>query len=425
MRSLKYRWAVFAVLSAIYFFVYFHRMSSAVIAKELMDEFSVGAVAMGVMSSAYFYPYAILQIPVGFLSDTAGTRKTATAFTFIAFAGALMFGMAGSFSHAVIARVLMGAGVSGVYIPAIKAFSRWFRKQEFASITGIILAVGNFGALSASYPLAMMVIFFGWRFSFVLIAVITLILAILCWLIVRDSPESMGLESVVEYENSGGKSDLRKGFLRVISNRYFWLLAIWFFFEYGALAGFQGLWGGPYLVDVYHLSKSGVGEVLMMVGLGMMVGSPITGLFSDRILKTRKFILMMWTLMFLIAWAPLAFMTGRLSISTLYYISFLMGFSGSSLIIVFTSTKELFPLEITGIATSLVNIFPFVGAAVFQTIMGYILDLYGAIDGAYPPSAYSMAFKFCFIAVIVSLVSSIFVIETYPSSVSEETHVQA
>ncbi len=425
MRSFRYRWAVFAVLSAIYFFVYFHRMSSAVIAKELMDEFSVGAVAMGVMSSAYFYPYAVLQIPVGILSDTAGTRKTATAFTFIAFAGALMFGMAGSFNHAVIARVLMGAGVSGVYIPAIKAFSRWFRKREFASITGVLLAVGNFGALSASYPLAMMVIFFGWRFSFILIAIITLILAVLCWAVVRDSPESAGLEGIVEDEAPAERSNLRNDLVKVVSSRYFWLLAIWFFFEYGALAGFQGLWGGPYLADVYHLSKSGVGEVLMMIGLGMMAGSPVTGLMSDRILKTRKFILVIWTVMFLISWAPLAFLTDRLSVSSLYIISFLMGFSGSALIIIFTSTKELFPLEITGIATSLVNIFPFIGAAVFQTIMGYILDIYGTVEGVYSPSAYSMAFRFCFLAVIISLVSSVFVIETYPSSAPAETRERA
>ena len=416
VRTLRYRWAVFAVLSAIYFFVYFHRMSSAVIAKELMDEFSVGAVAIGVMSSAYFYPYAVLQIPVGIFSDTVGTRKTATTFTFIAFLGALMFGMAGSFFHAVFARVLMGVGVSGVYIPTLKALSQWFKKQEFASVTGILMAVGNFGALSASYPLALMVVFFGWREAFLLIAVVTLLLAVLCWVIVRDRPESIGIEPVNVDEARSEKINLREGFRKVISNKYFWLLAIWFFFEYGALAGFQGLWGGPYLIDVYGLDKSQAGAVLMMVGLGMMIGSPVTGFISDRIMKTRKWILVIWTLVFLFAWLPLALLTGKLSIPVLYIICFLMGFSGCSLIITFTSTKELFPLEITGIATSLVNIFPFIGGAVFQTVMGYLMDLVGSVNGIYPASAYSLAFKFCLSAVVISLISSLFMVETYPSS---------
>jgi len=409
----RYRWAIFVVLAGIYFFVYFHRMSSAVIARELMDEFAVSAVAIGVMSSAYFYPYAALQIPVGMLSDTVGSRKTATVFTFMAFIGATLFGLSSTFSMAVGARVLMGIGVSGVYIPTLKILSQWFRKQEFASLTGVLLAVGNFGALSASYPLAMMVIFFGWRTSFFIIGLITLILAILCWVVVRDSPKNVGVDPVVvEEEHKEEKIPPLKGVKSVLTNKYFWPLAIWFFFEYGVIAGFQGLWGGPFFLDVYGMSKAQTGVMLMMVGFGMIIGAPLIGVLSDRVFRTRKWMLVGCTIGMLVVWFPFAFLTEKMSIPHLYILNFAMGVFGSALILIFTSTKELFPLQITGIATSMVNIFPFIGGAIFQTVMGYLMDTIGKVGRAYPSSAYALAFKFTFVAIIVALVVSIFVKET-------------
>jgi len=410
--SYRHRWIIFGILAAIYFFVYFHRTSSAVIAKELMAEFAVSAVAIGLMSSLYFYPYAVMQIPVGTLSDTLGTRKTATFFTLIAFLGASLFGMAANFEMALVARLLMGIGVSGVYIPTLKILSQWFREQEFASLTGVLLAVGNFGAISSAYPLAMMVIFFGWRSSFLVIGAVTLILAILCWVIVRDSPASVGLQPVVKVE----KVEVRigEGIKSVLKNKYFWPFGIWFFFEYGGIMGYQGLWGGPYLMEVYGLNKAEAGAILMMVGIGMMIGSPIIGFLSDRILRSRKKTLMIFTIVYFLTWIPIAFITSGLSIPTLYLLSFILGFSGGVLIIAFTSTKELFPLAITGIATSMVNIFPFVGGAVFQTVMGYLMDLVGKVGGVYPVEAYAMAFKFCFIAALISLVCSFITKETYP-----------
>ncbi|MBO8183067.1 MAG: MFS transporter [Archaeoglobus sp.] len=413
----SHRWIIFGILAAIYFFVYFHRTSSAVIAKELMAEFAVSAVAIGLMSSLYFYPYAVMQIPVGTLSDTLGTRKTATFFTFIAFVGATLFGLAANFQMALVARLLMGIGVSGVYIPTLKILSQWFREHEFASLTGVLLAVGNFGAISSAYPLAMMVIFFGWRNSFLVIGIVTLILAILCWVIVRDSPASVGLKPVVK----AGKAEvkIKEGIKSVLKNKYFWPLGIWFFFEYGGIMGYQGLWGGPYLMEVYGLNKAEAGAILMMVGIGMMVGSPIIGFLSDKILKSRKKTLVIFTIIYFLTWIPIAFITAGLSIPMLYLLSFIIGFSGGVLIITFTSTKELFPLAITGIATSMVNIFPFIGGAVFQTVMGYLMDLVGKVGGVYPVEAYAIAFKFCFIAAMISLVCSFITKETYP--VAEES----
>jgi len=103
-----YRWVVFWVMALIYFFVYFHRTSPAVLANILMEEFAVTALAVGVLSSAYFYPYGLMQIPVGYLSDIKGPRLVTTVFTLIAFFGTLLFAFSPTFEVAILGRLLIG-----------------------------------------------------------------------------------------------------------------------------------------------------------------------------------------------------------------------------------------------------------------------------------------------------------------------------
>ncbi len=409
MSSYRYRWAIFAVLASIYFFVYFHRTSTAVLADRIMEEFAVSALAVGVMSSAYFYPYAALQIPVGVLSDTKGPRKTTTMFTLIAFAGTMLFAMANSFAMAVFARFLIGIGVSGVYIPTIKALSQWFKKHEFATLTGTLFAVGNSGALLAAYPLAMMAILFGWRTAFLLIGIVTLILAITCWAVVRDSPQSAGLRPLNEHPAE--KRRFHDNIKVVLTNPYLWLMAVSSFMRYGITMGYQGLWGGPYLMDVYGMNRAEAGAVLMMVGVGTIIGAPTIGFLSDRVFSTRKWFLVAGGIGLTISLLPLAFLTDRLNPEMLYLISLMIGFFGGAGPVAYAYIKEIFPLDMTGTATSILNVFPLLGGAAFQITMGYLMDVVGKSDGVYPAEAYSLAFKFCLLAAIVATTAVLFIKE--------------
>lgn len=156
---------MFGVLGMLYFFVCLHRISPTVIARDLVLEFDAGATALGLMASAYFYLYAIVQPPVGLLSDLWGPRRLITVFTLMAGLGAFIFGSASSMTMATVGRAIIGIGVGGVFVPALKIFSIWYREREFASVTGMFLACGNLGNLSASLPLTYLILLLGWRSS--------------------------------------------------------------------------------------------------------------------------------------------------------------------------------------------------------------------------------------------------------------------
>ncbi len=385
-KVLKYRWAIFGILAFAYFFVYFHRVSTAVVSEDLQETFGVGAASIALLSSAYFYAYTIMQLPSGLLTDSWGPRKTVSIFTMVAAAGAILTGIASSFLLVIAGRLLIGVGVAMVYIPIMKILATWYRKNEFASLSGILLAVGNIGALSAAGPLALMSDAMGWQQVFLALGVITVVLAVVAWMITRDRPDDMGLPTIqaIESDETGEpippakeveKIPMRKALRMTFgSGMKFWPLAVWFFFMYGSIMVYQGLWAGPYYADVLGWDKATYGMVLTFIGIGMIVGCPLAGILSDKVLKSRRKVLIIGTVAYTVIWAAIWMSTGRLdSVIGQSALNFMFGFFGGFFVVSYAQIKELFPISIVGTTTAALNIFPFAGGAVLQQVTGLML----------------------------------------------------
>ena len=106
-----HRWVVFGAFAAVYFFVLFHRVSTSVVAPDLIVSFQTSATALGLMSSMYFYAYALEQPLVGYLADRLGPRKVVGFWSLVAALGCILFGLAPSITWAAIGRGLIGFGV--------------------------------------------------------------------------------------------------------------------------------------------------------------------------------------------------------------------------------------------------------------------------------------------------------------------------
>ncbi len=419
--TLRFRWPIFIVLAGAYLLVYFHRLSMSVVADDLARDFQTTASVIGLLGSLYFYCYAAMQIPAGLLSDSWGPRKTVSLFLLIATVGSITFGLSPNISVAFIGRAMVGLGVSMVFIPTMKILSQWFRAREFAFMTGILNAVGGCGALVATWVLALAGERIGWRLSFEFIGFITFLIVILSWIIVRDRPEEKGWPSLAEIDGLEETAPqveeipLWRGVRRVVTEKYFWPVAVWFFFDCGLFFGFGGLWAGPYLTHVYGLTKNEAGAVLSMIAWGMIFGSPILGLLSDRIFKSRKKIIRAATFVLAIDMAVLLIFPDGLPRPVLYLVFLVLSVCASSIVVIsFTTTKELFPVEIAGTSTGMVNIFPFLGGAVFMPLLGRILDGYAkSVDGAYPLEAYQVLLSVLFVSSLVALACTFLMKETY------------
>jgi sugar phosphate permease len=413
-----YRWIIFWILSLGYILVYFHRLCPAVMAVDMMADLKTGGALTGFMASAYFYPYALMQLPAGLLSDSWGPRNTITTFFFIACIGSLVMGWADSPAMAVFGRALVGLGVAMLFVPTLKILSAWFAPHEFARMTGILMAMGGIGSLSAASPLVWLNSAIGWRSSFVWVGGATFLLGAMVWIWVRDTPSRKGWPDIVHSPTPTGKPiTLSEGLRTVLSSRHFWPVALWFFFTCGIFFTVGGLWGGPFLTHVYQMSRFESGRILSMLAIGMIIGSPLLSWLSTQVCKGRKPVLVASSLMVTFLMILPVLFTDRLPTVVLYLVFLGLGiFSSAVVVIGFTTTKESFPVQIAGTATGLVNLFPFSGGAIMQPLTGYLLEQQGRVAEAFTVAGYRHLFLFLLASSVAALVCSLKIRETFPGS---------
>ena len=403
-----HRWVVFGAFAAVYFFVLFHRVSTSVVAPDLIVSFQTNATALGLMSSMYFYAYALEQPLVGYLADRLGPRRVVGFWSLVATLGCLLFGLAPSITWAAIGRGLIGFGVGGVYVPALKAFSQWFRQKEFTTMTGLLMAIGNTGAIVATTPLALSSKAFGWRMSFFLIAAITLSLALVVLLFTRDYDSADR-----NNKNHAGKpaeksATPRKQIRFILTSIKFWVLFVIFFGIYGIFVTLQGLWATPYLMSVLHADRLPASQLNMILPVGFIVGAPLFGWIADRLHTQRRQLFIGLLAVIAVFWLMLSLRAQTLSVKELVVLFFAMGaLNGGWLSVLWALVRESTSAETMGFISGVMNPAPFFGIAVFQVLTGAVLDHVGRINDAYPPEAFQMAFWVCTLTAAACLVLSI------------------
>lgn len=415
-RVMRYRWVVWGVLALAYLIVYFHRLAVGVVREDLVRDFAVSASTFANLGSAYFYAYLLMQIPSGMLADSLGARMTVTLGILSAGLGSVIFGLAPGISLAFFGRVLVGLGVSVVFISILKVQSRWFKESEFGTMSGITSFVGNMGGMLAQTPLALLVAAITWRNSFVVIGIFSVVVAALCFILVRNTPEDMKLPSIEEIDGkkaavkeSGRKPALLKGLAKVVANPRTWPGFVLFAAFFGAFIALTGTWGISFMVDVYGISKVSAANYMMAPVLGLAVGSIVLGNFSDRI-KKRKMPMILFGAVYTACWGIIVLSGAKPPAGILIPLLFILGFSCSTFVLGWGCSKDVNPPEFSGIAMSVVNIGGFLGAAVLPPVLGKVFDSAAATMPA--QQLYEHAFMYCFIVVVVGFLSAFLIKET-------------
>lgn len=403
----RYRVWIFVSCVAAYVISYFHRAAPAVVGPELIRDMSLTPASLGMIGSGYFWAYGAAVLPAGILADTMGSRKAMSAFVFVSAVGSIIFGLAQSVEMLTIGRLLVGFGCGFVYIPAMRIMSDWYKPDELGTYSGIIVAAGNVGAMISAAPLVLLMNSIGWRNSFHAVGAITILAAVLAYVIVRDKPSELGFPTTRELmglppADPGPKVRMGQALKIVFSSGRFYLLSILMFFFYGTLMGIGSLWAGPYLQNAFGLSKQAASNIIMMFPLGMAFGCPLSGYLSDKVLKSRKKILVYGVLLHALSYIPLILFIGDMSPTSLYFVFFFYGLTGGTFVNCFVCVKEAFDIRLAGTAMGALNVFVFAGSAVIQNIIGFILGMYPVVSpGVYSIDAYRVMLLFCLAGLIL------------------------
>lgn len=382
-RLSPYRWMILGLLSASYLLVYVHRMCPAVLAEDIMRSFGASGATTGLLASAYFYPYALMQAPAGLIADKLGPRRLVTLSMLAASLGSVLFAMSIGVGTAFWSRVLVGLGVSVVLVPTYKALTTWFPAKDYVLGTSLVISIAGLGGLLAGSPLAWLSDAIGWRGSFWVIAGFTMVNAALVWFLVRDKPQDLGLPPVEPSPGDGRFEEaipVAKVMGMVLGNRDFWLLAGWFFFNGGVLFSFAGLWAGPYFMQAYAMSKTQAGQVINVFAFGWVFGPLIFAWIAAKI-PSRGAVLGGSMVAWVIIMVWMLARNGSMNLAEIYTWNLTFGFLGAGPAgVCFAAVKERFPLRIAGTVTGLTYMFPMIGSAVYQPLAGAILDRSGNME---------------------------------------------
>lgn len=369
----------------------FFRSATGVIAPELMRDLALSASEMGMLTAAFFLTFALTQIPTGILLDRYGSRLTIAGTMLFAVAGSIVFFLAETYWHVVLARVLIGIGCAGVMMGGFVVLARWFDARSFTMTMGWMIALSNAGNLLATTPMALATEWLGWRGTFLVMGLVTLAVVLAVLAGVRDAPP--GHQFLARKRESG--ADVWAGLKAVFRNPQLPYVLAPSFVTYACTITMLGLWAAPFLHDVHGLEGVERGNILLGMSLAIIAGTLIYSPL-DRLIQSRRKLVLAGGGGSMACLAGLALFAE----SSLWLVApLLIGFTlfNTYNVIVVAHGRTLFPDHLVGRGITTVNIAVQTGAAALQMASGVLIGFVAASV----PGAADLPYRFLFAALAV------------------------
>ena len=265
---------VFLAFAFAYFFSALVRAVTATLAPIFSAELGLDAGQLGLLGGAYFLGFALMQLPLGSALDRWGAKRVLLSFLSLAVLGCLAFALSGNLPQLLLARFLIGAGVSACLMAPLTCFRRLFSSALQLRANAWMLMSGSLGMLSSTLPVQWLLPVLGWRGLFMAVALLfALAGGLIAWLVPPDARVSSQLQASVG------------GYRQVFAHPAFVRMAPMGFFVYGGMVAMQSLWIGPWLTQVTGRSAVGAAQGLFLVNLAMLVAFLSWGLLMPRLIR--------------------------------------------------------------------------------------------------------------------------------------------
>ena len=371
--GLGYRWVILAVAMLAYGTSQFSRQNYTGIQKFIADDLSLDRGTLGLMGSAFFYSYALLQMPWGIASDRFGSRSIISLGILLTAATMIGFATASSAESLIVWRILSGIAAAAVYVPITGLLARWFRSSERSFSQGTLGGVGGaFGEGMAFFLLPILAIYFasGWRQGMNMIAIAIAVMGVLCLVFLRSAPSS---------EMATTRKPFDRTMLRDVQ---LWCYA----FLYSAfVVGIRltQAWIAVYAADVY-ISERGMalndavvaGGLLALLSYsltGRALGCPLAGKMSDALAKrgiSRTAVLFLWLVIGMVLLQMLAM--GVTTIWAMAIVAALLGTSVNLFSLVPAAISETYGPQRTASMSSFTNMVAQLSGATALAVSGYV-----------------------------------------------------
>lgn len=389
---------VIGLCACFLFYKYVLQIFPSIITNELMQEYHLTGAGLGNLAATFYYSYTLTQLFVGILLDKFSTRWLTSLAIFCCALGVYLFSAASDLATALLSRGLMGAGVAFATVSYMKLAATWFPPKQYAFVAGLLATAAMAGAVFGQAPLAWVINNMGWRQTLGYVGIVGFGLAALFAVFVRDS--NRHLETHHTEQKSFSLSDL----FQIFKKKENWILTLYSGLAFSPIAIFGGLWGNPFVEQAYHLSKTQAASLISLVFIGLGLGSPLFGIFSDRLGHRRNTMLIGTSLSFLCIVVILYF--NSMPIWILSALLFLFGFGIGSFMIVFTMGKELNNVALTATVIAMINTSDAILDSFTEPFIGKLLDFFWdgkVVNGVHYFSLHSYYFALSLLPIYLGL----------------------
>lgn len=400
------KWIIWSLAVSFYFYEYFIRVFPSVIADELVSYFHINALSLGALSAFYLYAYAPMQLPAGALMDRYGARKLLTIASFVCGLATLLFSQTHSIWIADFSRIIMGVGSAFGFIGMIYITSHWFPAKNLALLVAIGNSLGMLGAVGGLSLLGYVVQVINWKPTLNILGIAGIILAIIIFLVVKNDPK----ETKEKTEKT--RVPLKEKSITLLKNTQNWINSFNEIMYYAPVAAFAGFWATPFFQDAHGLTLAQGAFCASMTFIGVIIGGPIIGHFSDKV-KSRKIFLLSTPPLAVILFIPLIYFP-PLSFTVIASLMLLIGVSISSNLLNYSLAIELNPEKSKGLSLAFLNCMCFIGGGATQTIVGYLINSHGNVQSGtttYPIESYQLALSIFPILLIIGIILAFFLKE--------------
>jgi len=385
---------VFLPFAFAYFLSYIFRGVNAVIFPYLERDIGITAADLGLLTSAFFLFFALIQPIQGVALDRYGPRRVQTVLLTVAAIGSALFGLCTSLPELILARVLIGIGFAGGLMAAIKVFTLWYPPHKWGLVTGFHMMAGGAGSMAATLPIQWSLSVMSWQGLFFWLAGICLLTAALLFTVVPEKPPAARVGTLREQFRVTGI---------VLTDGFYWRIQPLLAVQQLAFIGCVSLWIGPWLRDVGGISDTVQrADIQLYAAAATALGFGSSGLIAGwcRRIGISDFASAgMTSVLFALVCGWLAFVPPTDPLIPWM----LFGFLGACPIQYMPLMVSSFPPAYAGRVSTSSNLVVFLVIFAGQWAIGKIVDLWPRTAIGYAPDGYTWAFGTLFILQLAGL----------------------
>ncbi|MGL5742133.1 MAG: MFS transporter [Legionella sp.] len=344
-------------------FQFILQLSSGIIIGAIMHEKKLTALTAGLLSSAFYYVYTTIQIPVGLLFDRYNTRTLLSFNALLCALGCFLFASGHNLFVLFLGRLIIGGGSSFAFVGVTRVLRQHYPLRQYAFMIGLSETLGFTVTVCSMIGMGSLISFISWHYFLAGAGFIGLFIAMLCFNYIPSNKPIIN-----------NHQEYKRHLVLMLKNKLVWINGLFVGLEFSVITVFAAMWDVPFLQLKLDCSIETASILTSMVLLGAGLSCPIYGWLSINLPKRKPLIhiscLVTALLFFMVLYLPIQ------SIILTGVLLFAIGLFCGSYMLAFTIANELAPPESLSACTGFTNTLAMMSAPLLQPFVGYLLDLF-------------------------------------------------